>query len=218
MQDYLIRPYSRSAWIIPIRGILPWKGCTSAVMLDEVENMPPSSPGPITSPAQNDYHIAWTRISVASFWDFLLAIQQAKTLGPISISFHAASPPIISFTRPTNELDQDTNRSTFSKDITSKSFENSVFRPSLQVVDHIKVYHDVTYAMYLRNVLDAWSYHFRPTHDVGSRVHDEGDATGMAGERQTIPLINEAESKKVRILKGAALVLVDESSNGVLLL
>ena len=187
--------------------------------------MPPSSPGPITSPAQNDYHIAWTRMSVASFWDFLLAIQQAKTLGPISISFHAASPPIISFTRPTNELDQDTNRSTSSKDITSKSFANSVFRPSLQVVDHIKVYHNVTYAMYLRNVLDAWSYRFRPTHDVGSRVHDEGDVTDMAeekgvkgGVRQTIPLINEAESKKVRILKGAALVLVDESSNGVLLL
>jgi hypothetical protein len=216
MQDYLVRPYSRSAWIIPVRGVLPWKGCTSAVMSDEVENMPP---------VQNDYHIAWTRMSVASFWDFLLTIQQAKTLGPISISFHAASPPTISFTHPTNELDLDTNRSTSLKDITSKSIANPVFRVSLQVVDHIKVYHDVTYAMYLRNVLDAWSYRFHPAHDAGSQIHDEGDATGMgekkaveSGERQTIPLINEAESKKVRILKGAALVLVDESSNGVLLL
>jgi len=76
--------------------------------------------------------------------------------------------------------------------------------------------------MYLRNALDAWSYHFRPTRDVSSQVHDEGEATGMAdgegGVRHTIPLLNDAESKKVRILKGAALVLVDESSNGVLLL
>jgi len=191
-------------------------------MLDGVENMPPSSPGPITSLTQNDSHIVWTRTSVASFWDFLLAVQQAKTLGPISISFHAASPPIISLTPPTNDLDRDTNRSTSPKDITSKSFANPVFCPSLQVVDHIKVYHNVTYAMYLRNALDAWSYHFRPTRDVSSQVHDEGEATGMAdgegGVRHTIPLLNDAESKKVRILKGAALVLVDESSNGVLLL
>lgn len=91
-------------------------------------------------------------------------------------------------------------------------------------MDHIKVYHDVAYTMYLRNVLDAWGYHFRPARDENPRVIDDENGTNKAewkddegGERQIISPTAEVKSKKVRMLKGAILVLVDESSNGVLL-
>ena len=91
-------------------------------------------------------------------------------------------------------------------------------------MDHIKVYHDVACTMYLRNVLDAWGYHFRPTRDENPRVIDDENGANKAerkddegGERQIIPPTAKVKSKKVRMLKGAILVLVDESSNGVLL-
>jgi hypothetical protein len=97
---------------------------------------------------------------------------------------------------------------------------------SLPEVDHIKVYHDVTYAMYLRNVLDAWGYHFQSTRNSSIQVPDDesGDSAAKmidnweGGEKKDItPLTPHVKSKKVRILKGALLVLVDESSNGVFL-
>jgi hypothetical protein len=54
-------------------------------------------------------------------------------------------------------------------------------------VDHIKVYHDAANSMQLRNLLDAWAFQ-----------------SGEAG------------AHKVRLLKGARLVLLDERSKGML--
>jgi hypothetical protein len=89
---------------------------------------------------------------------------------------------------------------------------------NLPAVDHIKVYHDVTYAMYLRNVLDAWGYHFQ---SLSHQIPDGGDGIsrvdGGHGQRDNIRPTTEEKAEKVRMLKGAILALVDESSNGVLL-
>jgi hypothetical protein len=71
-------------------------------------------------------------------------------------------------------------------------------------VDHIKVYHDVEYAMLLRNVWDAWG--FLPQVKGAEVVIDQNKWAG-----------GDAKLKKIRILKGAKLVLVDERSKGVLL-
>jgi len=75
----------------------------------------------------------------------------------------------------------------------------------LSSVDHIKVYHDVEYAMFLRNVWDAWGFSLQAEGVEG--VLDQ-DRRGESGTKM----------RKVRVLKGAKLVLVDERSTGVLLL
>ena len=70
-----------------------------------------------------------------------------------------------------------------------------ICQPSLKAVDHIKVYHEVGYAMFIRNVLDAW---------------------GFGGENEGEGTI-KTKTKKTRVLKGAKLVLVDARSKGVLI-
>ena len=74
-------------------------------------------------------------------------------------------------------------------------------------VDHIKVYHDVTCALHIRNVLDAWGYP-NTTLDGSFEAHGRDKNTGKD---------NRPKTKKIRILKGAKLVLVDERSKGVLI-
>jgi hypothetical protein len=69
-----------------------------------------------------------------------------------------------------------------------------ICRVPLTSVDHFKVYHHAENAMYVRNVLDAW----------GFPAPLDGD--GAMGKM-----------RKIRLLKGAKLVLVDEKSNGVLI-
>ena len=56
------------------------------------------------------------------------------------------------------------------------------------MVDYIKINHDVPCRLYVRNALDAWSYEAR-------------DTDGFV--------------KKIRLLKGARLVLVDARSQGI---
>lgn len=57
----------------------------------------------------------------------------------------------------------------------------------LSVLDHIKVYHDAPSAMHVRNALDVWAY------------------------------IVPGQEHKIRVLKHARLVLVDERAKGVLI-
>lgn len=59
---------------------------------------------------------------------------------------------------------------------------------SLSMVDYIKVNHDAPCRLYVRSALDAWSYEVR-------------DTDGCV--------------KKIRLLKGARLVLVDACSRGI---
>ena len=59
---------------------------------------------------------------------------------------------------------------------------------NFSTVDYIKVNHDAPCRLYVRNVLDAWSYEVK-------------DTDGCV--------------KKIRLLKGARLVLVDARSRGI---
>ena len=172
----------------------------------------------------------WTHSSVISFWDFLLAVQNAKTLGPISLSFRAAPAhisPALATSVPNDvvAVAVETNHQSFAEDVAAKSSVHNAAPTSLQSVDYIKVYHDVMYAMYLRNALDAWGYH-SPTQNVGPQVPHSEDSVGngkrnsdeRCRERQVIPPpAADVKSKKIRILKGAKLVLVDHSSKAMLL-
>jgi hypothetical protein len=59
---------------------------------------------------------------------------------------------------------------------------------NLSMVDYIKVNHDAPCRLYVRSALDAWSYEVRDT---------------------------DGCDKKIRLLKGARLVLVDACSRGI---
>jgi hypothetical protein len=174
----LLLSHSRSAWIIPVQGVLPWHGSTTASVLL----------GDLPRGVHEAGEIVWTHGSLRAFWDFLLALRQARTLGALSLSFHAAPAHPHSCSLSSAEYSKrDPGSHVTSSDPDSGGAH--LCRMPLLAVDHVKVYHDVGCAMFLRNVLDAW------------RFAGEGDGV-----------------TKVRVLKGARLVLVDERSKGVLLL
>lgn len=83
---------------------------------------------------------------------------------------------------------------TGSRTVPESGPEPVLARMPLALIDHIKIYHDTRFTMAIRNILDAWRF-------------DAVEGTTATGE----PNI-----KKIRILKGARLVLLDERSKGVL--
>ncbi|KAJ6481781.1 hypothetical protein C8R45DRAFT_311970 [Mycena sanguinolenta] len=151
-------PYTRRSWVIPVRGSLPWRHATSAVVLLD-SNDSPEPPDPNTHE-----EIAWTADALSSFWSFLLLLRGKSTVGPLGLSFHVA--PDLGSSQPTyTELSgmgaQPLTLQT--PDIkeapsTVSSFRLAVF--PVTFVDHIKVYHDAACSMQLRNLLDAWAFQF----------------------------------------------------------
>ncbi|KAF4612859.1 hypothetical protein D9613_011156 [Agrocybe pediades] len=165
-----IAPYSstpsssdvRVAWIVPIRGKLPWDNATSADFLEKND-----APIPSTDPSSAG-QILWTQASLRKFWEFLLDLRKARSLGLLAISFHAARQPK-----------------------QSNAWSSTSINPSavgLSGLDYMKVYHDAPNTLFVRNALDLWQYLYQ----------DES--------RQV---------KKIRMLKGSKLVLLDEVSQGI---
>lgn len=189
---------------MPIRGTLPWEGSSSAILLDDLEHEDLHTPRTVSHG-----RITWTRTSLRNFWNFLLAVQRAESLGPLSLSFHAAMPTTANASTA-DEPQSDCsltggNRYAASESCLSKS--KSSLPPSntsLPMVDHIKIYHDNGCAMYIRNVIDAWKCQITP------ETNGTADRGGSNKE-------GPSKVENVRVLKGAVLTLVDETSNGVLL-
>ena len=171
MREYLRTPYAQSVWIVPVRGVLPWRECSSAVVLSSS----PSEGSDPLPPFSDNHEIAWTHPSLLGFWSFLLAVRDANTLGPLALSFHTASSP-----------DPDC------------VVANGSSPSSLLEVDHVKIYHDSACAMLIRNVLDAWAYPTGHPNDMGSDV--------------------EPGPRKIRVLKGTKLVLLDDRSKAIVIL
>jgi hypothetical protein len=84
VQEFLATPYMRCAWIVPVRGVLPWEGCSPAIVLFHSEDNVALATG-------DDREIVWTGPCLAAFWSFLLAVRDAKTIGPIAFAFLASS-------------------------------------------------------------------------------------------------------------------------------
>ncbi|KAJ7507355.1 hypothetical protein B0H11DRAFT_2219170 [Mycena galericulata] len=155
-------PYTRRSWVVPVRGSLPWQHATSAVMLLDFTD-PPEPPDPITHE-----EITWTAAALASFWSFLLEYFSSNS-------------------QPTYTELSGMGAQLLSSDIgTAPSIASSSRRATmpLNLIDHIKVYHDAATSMQIRNILDVW--------------------------------VLETGESKIRLLKGARLVLLDERSKGVL--
>jgi hypothetical protein len=176
------------AWLIPIRGILPWENCTSGAFLDASCIIPtPSSP-------IVDNQISWTQDSILKFWEFLLRLREVGKLGPLGISFNCSLQTRIS--PGTTNVDQRfyIDPDLLFLDVTTSNTEavpypqETCSNLNLSTVDYIKVNHDAPCRLYVRNALDAWSY-------------EVGDTDSCV--------------KKIRLLKGARLVLVDACSRGI---
>ena len=196
-------PYSRTTWLIPIRGTLPWDDSTSAVVLDSSFSKP-VPPNPDTGDP-----IMWTHASIASFWSYLLGLRKSRPAGTIGLSFHASRPssqPSSPHSHSASEINAFSLISGVGNQLAFESHAASdpgsiviASAPGLNHilsnVDHIKVYHEAPNSMQVRNALHVWSYPpILPS------------AEGISGP-----------SVRVRVLKGARLVLLDERSRGILI-
>ena len=208
MREALEDPYARCAWVIPVRGTLPWPGCTAASVLDPDHASDEAfvgPRGPSTTSADDDGlsgQIVWTQRALLDFWDFRLQLREGGALGPIALSLHAGpspreeSVPVTSGTPAivaghaveTPLLDSD-HASEW-----SSTLSHAAPAAPLLGTDHLKVYHDAQYAMRVRHVLYAWAF--------GAREPEKAEGVWAVA--------------KVRVLKGARLALLDERAQAML--
>ncbi|KAH9936710.1 hypothetical protein B0H21DRAFT_61472 [Amylocystis lapponica] len=202
VRDYLDDPYARAAWVIPLRGGPPWEDCTPASILavssDALDILPQP---PCRTSADACEEITWTPVSLQAFWAFLIELHAARTLGPLALSFHAT--PDTDSSSSWKFLPAHQPESISDLPCTFDAYANSVVRsrrdcPALRCIDHIKIYHDVTYTVHVRNVVHAWAY----------KVSGAPSGDGLAEP--------EIQTQKIRLFKGARLLLVDARSRPIL--
>ena len=133
--------YSRCAWVIPVRGQLPWPESSSAVLLDSPQDPPAPS-----NTQMNEF--TWTTSSVRKFWEFLIGIREARNIGSLGISFHAAP--------SSSPFPERSSRAT--RNVTTNTTDIGLCEVYMSSVDHFKIYHDWPRSSQLRNVLHAWSF------------------------------------------------------------
>lgn len=174
-----------------------------AVILEDTQ-APSREPSPcLLEPTDQPRAIMWTPDTLQHFWVFLGSVQQAKHLGPLSLSFHAATADTLLTGDTVSEPVWESNHPYYlqhsSKHTTGSSdeFAADIYRAHLEGIDYIKVYHDVPYSLSLRNILDAYRYD-----------HVNGQVPGRSA----------ANDRKIRILKGARLVFMDERSKAAFLM
>ncbi|KAG1732117.1 hypothetical protein EDB19DRAFT_1831444 [Suillus lakei] len=201
---------TKAAWLIPVRGSLPWDDATCATILappqaPQRDDTPPLPSGPAPS-RDGISRITWTHHSIVHFWQFLISIQEAKNLGPIAIFFHSApSDTAFALDSALGLTAESGNRPVQPAQLgaspaLSDGFSDQVCRAQLEATDFIKVYHDTKYSFRLRNILDAYSY------------IPEATASERRLDREIAGLM-----RKIRLLRLARLVIVDNLSKAVLM-
>lgn len=190
---YLEDPYARCAWVIPVRGRLPWSECSAGfVQLEDADGTAKqATPLRFRDDVTLHLELAWTEDSVREFWTFLVGLRSAGNVGPLGLSFHAAPAASSHFTPAAADSGNRVRMLARSGstaptgDQPTQSVSSTVF----QSVDHFKVYHDATQAGRVRNLLEAWKYRYR-------------DQEGVL--------------QKMRFLSSATFVLLDEASQPVM--
>ncbi len=132
--------FAKTAWIIPVRGSLPWTFCTPAVVLDDSEDN-------AVIVGKEGALIQWTKTTLVKFWDFLKNVREAGHMGQVGISFQVATP-------------RERGESWLSAEVIHEPTNSAHGELSLPLssLDYVKVYHKASSAMGLRNILDAWAY------------------------------------------------------------
>jgi len=77
-----IHSFSRRAWIVPLRGILPWDHASNALIIEA---------DPSSQSIKYLNTILWTPDAVSAFWAFFVSLQKGTKFGPIGLSFQQAS-------------------------------------------------------------------------------------------------------------------------------
>ncbi|THV05720.1 hypothetical protein K435DRAFT_76379 [Dendrothele bispora CBS 962.96] len=269
-------PFARYAWIIPVRGVLPWEFATAATVLEPEPGsessvlgslatqtllLPPSrSPTPTPTPPQvlslplplpvpadptKNLPILWTHDSLQQFWSWLCSLREKLAAGPMGLSFQMARVKAKSQLHYTNaetlyiDIDagiDDTDR-IGQEDVgveearaalgNQKAEDGNIAAsgspPSLGAVDYIKIYHDASQSMGIRNALDSWAYCVLLSPDSDPETGASEHTSGNPGTTEKLDMTEVKEEKvrrnppKLRPLRGARLVLVDEQSEGILI-
>ncbi|KAI1792418.1 hypothetical protein LXA43DRAFT_887484 [Ganoderma leucocontextum] len=193
-EECLKDPYTRVAWVIPVRGCLEWGGATSASVLSDIQDSDSlrQLENPPAPHMEGSREILWTTDALRQFWDVLKGLREARNLGALSLSFYAVPSATTlgsmeQYSYVGSHRQTTPSRSSSSSPLAAHSTASATgpTRSSLRAVDHFKIYHDAPYTKVVRSALHGWSYR-------------NGD-------------------KKIRLLKGAKFVLVDECSQGLLL-
>jgi hypothetical protein len=141
--NFSLQDHARVAWLIPIRGIFPWSGCTRASLFN----------GPMPPSVEDDL-ISWNRASLVKFWQFLLDLQKSGSLGALGVSLHVAK------LRKANSDESRrvviTNSTSTPKDL----LPQPEYHRRCSAVDYFKIYHDASRTFYVRKAVDCWSYQF----------------------------------------------------------
>uniref|UniRef100_A0A0W0F1U3 Uncharacterized protein n=2 Tax=Moniliophthora roreri TaxID=221103 RepID=A0A0W0F1U3_MONRR len=173
--------HSRRAWLIPVRGTLPWDRATSAVVLDPEFSPQTPQPGGTTSSEP----IVWTHAALLAFWQYVLSFRQKTKLGSLSLSFTTPE------TRHSNlnahlDLSNDDDEEVSLLKKRNQDFHKRIAHPLASVV-YIKIYHYAEVSMHVRHGIDLFRFK------------------------------TESPERRIKVMEGARLVLVDELSNGVLI-
>ncbi|KAG2361038.1 hypothetical protein BDR07DRAFT_1377515 [Suillus spraguei] len=139
-QLFLNAFYNRAAWLIPIRGVLPWEDATCAIIL-----APPQVPqGDDTPPLPPDLQHYTTESQ--EFLGLIIRFAPSDTTSTLNSA--------LSLTAGSGNRPAQAGRSANLSD----GLSDRVRHAQLEDTDFIKVYHDTKYSFYLRNILDAYKY------------------------------------------------------------
>ncbi|KAK7028152.1 hypothetical protein VNI00_014967 [Paramarasmius palmivorus] len=150
--------YSRRAWLIPVRGVLPWDAATSAVVLDP--DISPQTPLPRGSLPSEP--IVWTHTALLSFWNYLVSFRQKARFGALGLSFMTPESRRLPSLNANLHLDLSDDDSEEVARLLERNREvqNRDQHP-LTSLDYIKVYHNAEVSMHVRNGIDV--FRFKPS-------------------------------------------------------
>lgn len=236
------------AWVIPVRGAPLIAGTSGAIfsnppggdVLTQLDHNVPEKPATATTiavAAVAENHddagrawgastLRWTAPTLTTFWKFLLRLHETSVLGPLAISFQPRllTPQL----RPTPEVGWGTDAfETGALDSEEeKTQRRRWLRERLAETDHIKVYHDATFALNFRQLIEVYRDDERVRGWCSPRDRDrdrdrEHSKTerGIAVDKNTeeqnnlgkrAGRNNKDRSKAWKPFKGIKLLLVDE--------
>ncbi|TFK89530.1 hypothetical protein K466DRAFT_486656 [Polyporus arcularius HHB13444] len=96
--EYMQDPYTRLSWIIPVRGRLQWEGATTASILapsDDAGSPVDDQLPCVNSDSSGGSELVWTRDALNDLWNTLKNVRESKRFGPLSLSYHVAMPPAL---------------------------------------------------------------------------------------------------------------------------
>jgi len=166
--------------------------------------------------------LRWTAHTLHNFWMFLLRLHSTSVLGPLAISFQPRllAPPL----RPTPAagwgLDAfEAGGALDGEGEEKKQRRQRWLRERLVEMDHIKVYHDATFALNFRQLFEAYRDDERTRELCSPRDRDRSRGEGMTVEKSKEEHDNAKRrgkgnnkdgSKAWKPFKGVKLLLVDE--------